>query len=300
MAGARRPAAINTGAGAAAPPPPPPPPAAQFVRELGSGASGVVSLVVFQNRLCACKQVRGLVASPAEVCECVNEFSLMGALRHPNIVRIIRADYAHGHLALLMEYVAGSSLADRYARAGRVPERVLGRIAWLCLEALAYLRSKHILHRDLKPSNILISDAGDVKVCDFGLAARLAASSDERSTGAGSVKYMSLERLQARPYAFPADVWSLGMLLYEGAAGRYPLCDAPIDVWGLQQKLEQGLDFDVAGYSDAFVAFLRHCLARAPDDRLAVETRRRSWAAAYENDGQDDLMAWIRETNRPA
>jgi mitogen-activated protein kinase kinase 1 len=222
----------------------------------------------------------------------------MGVLRHPNIVRIFTARYIHGALNILMEYVDGSSLADRYARSGIVPERVLGRIAWLCLEALGYLRSKHILHRDLKPSNILISDKGEVKVCDFGLAAHLSESSDERSTGTGTLKYMSLERLKAKPYSFPADIWSLGMLLYEGAVGRYPFEEAAHDLWGLRARFEEGIELCLSGYSDELHAFLRHCLAPNPDERFAVENRRQSWAARFEKDGQEDLLKWIQATSK--
>jgi serine/threonine protein kinase len=303
MSSGLRPSPINTGD-------PPGQRAARFspeassepevLQELGTGKSSVVHLVVFQNKRCARKKVHGVRSSAQDISDCVNEFALMGTLRHPNIVRIFTANFAHGTLNLYMEYVAGASLADRYSRSRKVPERVLGRIAWLCLEALGYLRSTYILHRDLKPSNILISDAGEVKLCDFGSSARLEASSDARLTDAGSVKYMSLERLKGLPYNFPADIWSLGILIYEGAAGRYPIDDALVNIWGLRETFERGLDYKLEGYSDEFKGFLRQCLAQAPEARLPVENRRSSWAGRFENDGQDDLMEWVRATGKPS
>jgi serine/threonine protein kinase len=221
----------------------------------------------------------------------------MKGLRHPNIVRIFTSYYVHGALNIIMEYVDGSALADRYARCGSVPERVLGRIAWLCLEALAYLRLKHVLHRDFKPSNILISDGGELKVCDFGLATQMAASEEERSTAAGTLKYWSPERLREKPYKYAADLWSLGMVIYEGAAGKYPL-EGVVLKRDLQERIEGGLDYNVEGYSEEFRGFLRHCLELDQDKRLGAENRRQSWAGRFENDGQEDLLRWIQETRK--
>jgi hypothetical protein len=60
------------------------------------------------------------------------------------------------------------------------------------------------------------------------------------------------------------------------------------------------MEIELPGYSDEFEAFLKHCLASNPDERLAVENRRHSWAARFEKDGQDDLLKWIRETSQAA
>jgi serine/threonine protein kinase len=272
--------------------PPPPRPVAnaetiEILGVLGSGSFGVVSLARVRGKLYALKQISHIPSKTADEIACWN------GLKHQNIVRFIKHRLDSTMLSIFMEYVDGRSLADHFKLSGPVAEAVLGRIACLCLQALRYLREKHVLHRDVKPSNILLSRTGQVKVCDFGLGALLASSSDARGTGTGTIKYMSPERLESKPYNWPADIWSLGLVLYEGAAGRYPVEDAAINVHDLPRRLAVSLDFRLDGYSPQFIDFLRACLTILPEKRMLVEDWENSWAARFRVSGQSELQAWI-------
>ncbi|KAF8566921.1 hypothetical protein P879_10733 [Paragonimus westermani] len=102
------------------------------------------------------------------------------------------------------------------------PERVLGKITVSITIALDYLKRKHnVMHRDVKPSNMLLSYQGVVKLCDFGISGKLK-DSIARSRQLGCIGYMAPERLETPVYDVRADIWSLGISLYELATGSFP------------------------------------------------------------------------------
>jgi serine/threonine protein kinase len=221
-------------------------------------------------------------------------------LRHQNIVRIFDAEFVVDTFNIYMEYVDGWSLARHYEVGGRVPEPVLGRITSLCLDGLHYLRHRYVLHRDLKPSNILLSDAGDVKIADFGMAARLEFTTDNRVTQSGTIKYMSPERLESKAYNWPADVWSLGMLVYEGAKGTFPINVESPDYWTLSNYYEKDVDVELpAGYSPDLKHFIAECLRIDPAQRWSVDKKDECWAAKYRApEYQEQLLHWVRANRR--
>ncbi|XP_065660099.1 dual specificity mitogen-activated protein kinase kinase 4 isoform X2 [Hydra vulgaris] len=108
----------------------------------------------------------------------------------------------------------------------KVPEEILGKIAYCVIKALDYLKTNlEIIHRDVKPSNILVDKEGQIKLCDFGISGQLV-DSIARTRDAGCQPYMAPERIdpsQARSgYDVRSDVWSLGMSLIEIAIGKFP------------------------------------------------------------------------------
>lgn len=84
-----------------------------------------------------------------------------------------------------------------------------------------YLHQNRILHRDLKPQNILLNE-GVIKICDFGFAKKMSASTNFLRSIKGTPLYIAPEILQSKPYTFKVDVWSLGIILYELAYGKTP------------------------------------------------------------------------------
>lgn len=134
-----------------------------------------------------------------------------------------------------MEYMDFGNLQEIYVFKKQLHEKLLLYIGFKILCALQYLQNKKILHRDLKPSNILLSTEGDIKLADFGESGNLHQTLSYKKTLVGTLLYNSPERVRGDNYYLNCDVWSLGIIILEGAIGRNPLLR-------LNEKRE-GLDF---------------------------------------------------------
>lgn len=147
-----------------------------------------------------------------------------------------------------------------------LPENFLGAIAYSAVMALDYLKEhQNIIHRDIKPSNILINDNGQIKLCDFGISGRLN-NSFAKTRAAGCALYMAPERIEPgqSSYDVRADVWSLGVTLFELATGKSPYSDCQTDfellikvVNGEPPRLPDDLDL-----SPEFRDFISLCLTK--------------------------------------
>lgn len=165
----------------------------------------------------------------------------VAALNHPNVVTLYSVEDIDGVPVITMELVAGQTLADRAREDLRI-DTVL-RIGSEIADALRAAHERGIVHRDLKPANIMLTEDGRVKVLDFGLAqtggvpvAGLEGSANSdpateptrvrnlTADGAimGTIPYMAPEQLKGFPAQPSADLFSLGIVLYELAAGRHP------------------------------------------------------------------------------
>lgn len=159
------------------------------------------------------------------------EAQTLAALNHPHIAAIHDLVESDGHRAIVMEFVAGSTLGD-VMTSGPVPMRLALRYAIDICDALAAAHASGIVHRDLKPANVVITEGGAVKVLDFGIAKFVGPSgleSPDQNTLApltgdrtviGTVGYMSPEQVHGRTVDARSDVFSLGVLLYEMLTGR--------------------------------------------------------------------------------
>jgi eukaryotic-like serine/threonine-protein kinase len=154
------------------------------------------------------------------------ESRALAALNHAHICTVFDVDRDHDVDFLVMEYVAGATLADRLSRSGRLPLKDALTIAGDIADALDAAHSQGIVHRDLKPANIKFTPDGVVKLLDFGLA-KIIRDEDARDrspsstnktregTTMGTVAYMSPEQARGEPVDKRADVWALGCVLYE-------------------------------------------------------------------------------------
>jgi serine/threonine protein kinase/Flp pilus assembly protein TadD len=145
------------------------------------------------------------------------------ALDHPNICTIYEiGETDDGRMFLAMACYEGETLKARLARGPLDPKTAVGLAVRVC-EGLGAAHQKGIVHRDIKPGNIFVTDAGLVKILDFGLA-KLAGQTDITSTGVtmGTVTYMSPEQARGDEVDQRTDVWSTGVMLYETLAGRPP------------------------------------------------------------------------------
>ena len=152
------------------------------------------------------------------------EVEIQTALAHPHLVRVYDAGHDDGLRWIAMELVEGSTLAHHIDRSAPHALEFLIPAARALADALAYLHAQGVAHRDLKPPNVLVSDDGQLKIADFGLAR---ADHQTRMTRVGSLLgtlcYMSPEAVAASgEVGPPADVYALGLILHEMATGRLP------------------------------------------------------------------------------
>ncbi|HPC84163.1 MAG TPA: protein kinase [Thermoanaerobaculaceae bacterium] len=153
----------------------------------------------------------------------MREGELGRALHHPNIVRIHDVGEDRGRPYLAMELLEGRTLKQELREAGRLPERRALEIVRAIAEALDYAHAKGVIHRDLKPENIMVLASGAIKVMDFGIA-RVAGQPGLTGTNLflGTPLYAAPESVDARHVDHRADLYSLGIILFELLQGTAP------------------------------------------------------------------------------
>ena len=150
-----------------------------------------------------------------------------------------------GSLELLVLSHKKKKYGAAAAGGGGFPEHITAAITYQMLCGLAFLHApeRRLLHRDLKPANVLLNASGCVKLCDFGMATLLReedSSLDACMTVLGTTKYLAPERLRARPYGRPSDVWSLGLIVWGCATGEAtPWCDGVTSMVDLLVAIEE-------------------------------------------------------------
>jgi eukaryotic-like serine/threonine-protein kinase len=146
-------------------------------------------------------------------------------LNHPNIVRLV--DFIDGGEAvyLVMEFVDGVNLEDYINKvSGPLPESVTAAMMCEVLDAIAYAHSQDVIHLDLKPLNIMISNSGEIKVLDFGIAHTLQDGNPEKIMG--SPVYMSPEQISGKAVSTLSDIYSLGVTLFQLLTTQTPFPNA--------------------------------------------------------------------------
>ncbi len=153
------------------------------------------------------------------------EAKALAALSHPNIVTIHDFGHVGGYYYLLMEFVDGVNLRQAMTAERFTPEQALAIVPPVC-EALQYAHEHGIVHRDIKPENLLLDKEGRVKIADFGIAKILDTESTVdglwESQPAGTPQYMAPEQKELRATDRRADIYSLGVVLYEMLTGELP------------------------------------------------------------------------------
>ncbi len=209
------------------------------LRPLGSGGSGSVWLARDeQNGLDVALKIvprEGKAHTRAE-----REASAAARLRHPRCLRAYAFAGDQQNVYIAYEYVPGRTLRDRL-RAGELDDAAVLEVAAQILDGLAHAHRHGIVHRDVKPTNVLVADTAEisVKLLDFGLAQFAEA---ETLTAAGDVPgtlaYISPERLAGEEATFGADLWAVGVVLWEALAGYHPFwASSPIET---ARRIEAG------------------------------------------------------------
>ena len=203
-----------------------------IVSQLGAGGMGVVYRARDEvlNRDIALKLLAPGTIDKVGRGHLLREAQTASSLSHPNICTIHQVGETGDDFYVVMELIEGRSLTDLFTATGLSIETV-SRYGAQIADALAHAHGRGIVHRDLKGSNVMVTPEGRVKVLDFGLATRLEREKISELTLSydalesklvGTLPYMAPEVLRGQKGDYLSDLWSLGVLLYEAAAGRLP------------------------------------------------------------------------------
>jgi eukaryotic-like serine/threonine-protein kinase len=195
--------------------------------EIGRGSMGIVyrGHHVEQGHAAAVKVLLDSLASDQSfVTRFTREAGIVRMLQHPNIVRLYDNGVDRGHIFFAMEYFPGSTAGQLLKQRGRFPVGQVIEIAAQAADALEYAHTQgRLVHRDIKPENLLVDRWCRVKVLDFGLARVEGLNSITRAgTVVGSLYYVSAEQLLGRQVDGRADVYALGVSMYEMLTSQRP------------------------------------------------------------------------------
>jgi len=202
-------------------------PQLEIIECLGRGGMGVVYKARQKslNRLVALKLLAPeRITDPRFAERFTREAHALAALNHPHIVTIYDFGQAGGYYFLLMEFVDGVNLSQLLHARKLKPDEALAIVPPLC-DALQYAHEHGIVHRDIKPANLLLDKGGRVKIADFGIAKMVGDSSNTggaESQPAGTPQYMAPEQQDRQQTDHRADIYSLGVVLYEMLTGELP------------------------------------------------------------------------------
>ena len=253
----------------------------RIVERLGGGGMGIVYKAqdTRLHRLVALKFLQDEVArEPQALSRFRREAQAASGLNHPNICTIYDIEQQGNQTFIAMEYLDGETLASIIARGPLSVKQLLSHTCQIA-NALDAAHNKNMVHRDIKPANVFVTNSGNVKVLDFGLAKVALAISSDLDTASlsltksgellGTIPYMSPEQAQGLPLDFRTDIYSLGVLIYEMAVGHRPfegrthaeiiaaiLRDKPRNVQEIRADLPMGLQH-----------VIELCLAKASIDR---------------------------------
>ena len=232
----------------------------QVLSLLGRGGMGAVYLALHTSldRSVAIKMLPlEISADEAFAQRFIREARAMAKLSHPHIIDV--HDFgktSEGHLYFVMEFVDGTNLDAMIRGPGLEPGQALAIAGQVC-EALAYAHGKGVVHRDIKPANVMVDQQGQVKVSDFGIARVIELGAEDfNATQSGMIvgtpDYMAPEQMRGQSVDHRADIYSLGVMLYEMLCGEIPrgvfappsrrtVCDARVDqvvIKAMQQQPE--------------------------------------------------------------
>ncbi len=196
----------------------------KIVRKLGEGGMGIVYEAIDQSlgRKVALKKMNDEIkVSETEKQRFLQEARMVALLHHPNIIEIYTIFEENQDIYLVLEYVEGQTLNEILDREIRIPYERAQNIFLQIASSLSYAHSKNIVHRDLKLSNIMISNEGEVKITDFGLALKAMESISKTKEIVGSPAYMAPEQEKGKSGKL-SDIFSLGVCFYESLSGNLP------------------------------------------------------------------------------
>ncbi|CAL5399285.1 unnamed protein product [Camellia sinensis] len=239
----------------------------ELLNELGKGSYGSVYKArdIRTSELVAIKVI-SLCEGEEGYEEIRGEIEMLQQCSHPNVVRYLGSYQGEEYLWIVMEYCGGGSVADLMNVTDEPLEE--SQIAFICREALkglSYLHSIFKVHRDIKGGNILLTEQGEVKLGDFGVAAQLTRTMSKRNTFIGTPHWMAPEVIQESRYDGKVDVWALGVSAIEMAEGLPPRSTVhPMRVLFMISIEPAPMLEDKEKWSLVFHDFVAKCLTKEP------------------------------------
>lgn len=249
----------------------------EFVLEqkLGSGGMGEVWLSEQKGlgRKVALKILQPSLSSNERfIKRFLEEANMSGRLEHPNIVMAYSAGCVGSFYYLATTYIDGVELSTRLKTDHRLPEREALKIVKSVAEALRYAWTEHhMIHRDIKPSNIMIDSRGNPRVMDFGISKIIDISNRQANCEdiCGTPEYISPEQIKGEPVDFHADIYSLGITLFQLISGLLPFKGETV-----QETLEMQLNTPFpdastfnSGISPQCYRLIEHMTRKSPEER---------------------------------
>ena len=210
-----------------------------------------------------------------QAADLIREVVVLSGVSHPNVVAYKHSFFKSSSVYIVMEYAERGTLKSNLSKYGKrlkLSERRILRYFVQILLALMHLHKEQILHRDLKTENIFLSADGLIKLGDFGVSRVL--GNTLAATRAGTPHYVSPEIVGGELYAEKADVWSLGVVLYEMVMGKMPFRPRGKGE-GLPELLDNIVNMDVRvpksrGVSRKLRDLVHDLLEKDPDDRPSL------------------------------
>ncbi|KAK0639624.1 kinase-like domain-containing protein [Cercophora newfieldiana] len=203
----------------------------------------------------------------------VNTLKLLGSSGAKNINIVVDSLLVGQSVWIVTEYCAGGSVASLMRPTGGLPEKWIIPILREVAEAVYWVHRQGIIHRDIKCANVLVTDAGGIQLCDFGVAGIMETKFDKRSTVTGTLQWMAPELFDtAVSYGIEVDIWAFGSMAYEVATGLPPNATTNIDIPQFGSYLKQycpRLKGDT--FSDALKSLVAFCLVDDPKKRPRIE-----------------------------
>lgn len=269
-------------------------------RALGGGAASEVRLATARGSgaVYALKAVRkAAIVGRAQLARLMREKAIQSALADRAVVRLHATLQDEARLYLLLELAPGGELLWHLRRQRpplRLPEPAARVVLAQLLLPLQRLWAEHtVLHRDLKPTNILFCAAGRLKLADFGHAKRLGAPDERSYSTVGTPHFASPEAVGGRGHGAPAQLWALGVLLFEALAGEPPFAHADCSAAELRRRIVEDEPplhkLRAAGASEGARDLVGRLLLRREAERAAAFP---CGFAAVRADGWFDGLDW--------
>lgn len=253
-------------------------------KTLGEGKFGLVKLGIHKKTggKVAIKIIKKETMTTKDQELVKSEIDIMKICRNQNIVRLLDHFENSEYIYIVMEYLAGGTLAAYLENTpvDALTEKDASIITYQITKALEYLHQFGIIHRDLKPENIMIKDGlpysslSSLKIMDFGLS-KILGNNERVTDGYGTLTYVAPEVLTRKPYNKHVDIWSLGVIVYYTLCGIFPFDDASNDEEVIAKKtVFQELKFSHKSWpmrSPSVKQFINSCMIKDMDKRATIQ-----------------------------